>query len=544
MKNILIVFICFQVLHTHAQLIWSADPNQSTNQNDFFRRFDSGNYPNDYCSTPGDEAGVTASSVSTSNDPTYGKVWQINKPINRKRGELARSEGSQNFYAPSEGDDIYVGWRWKIDTEDATEINDEVTVWQWKSAGTHHQNYPLNMEYDGDLTLNAWGPDYENNTSQSSMRTVLWRQAVPQDTWVTLVVRIKVDKDDFGGVVQFWFNGVQQELSNANFDKYQVNLSADKFTAYHRTNDGSEVYPKWGIYNKKSCAYNANAYFDAMKIGNSLNDVLPSGSIVNHPPTVTITSPANNATYLLGETIALAATASDPDGNLEKVNFKIDDNYYSNDRDEPYTGSFTPTEAGIYKIAARAFDTEDEQTETYVTITVEASNTAPSIAITSPQNNTVFTRGDHIILTADATDTDGAIDKVNFKLDGAYHSQDRTANGIQYSTTYDLDSPGFYELGARAFDEDGDATEVTITIEVKEEVITSTSAITNTSIQVFPNPSNTGLFHLNMMSHWEIYSLFGEQIDMGYGNLIDLRSQAKGIYFLKTETAGMTVFYE
>lgn len=273
--SIALLCLCF-CAEASAQVIWSADPNESTNVNDFFRRFDEGNYPQDYCKTPGDEAGVSHSGVTTLSDSTYGRVWKVNKPKNRKRGEFARTEGDKNFYEPSEGDDIYIGWRWKIGTEDGAKITNEVTVWQWKSISPHDQNYPLNMEYDGDLTLNAWGPDYANNTSQKSMRTVLWRKAVSQDTWVTLVVRIKVDKDDFGGLVQFWYNGVQQELDNTKFNKYSVKLSEDNLTAYHRTNDGKGVYPKWGIYNKKSCAYDASAYFDAMKVGKSLDSVLPS----------------------------------------------------------------------------------------------------------------------------------------------------------------------------------------------------------------------------------------------------------------------------
>lgn len=522
--------VVISVLQLSAQVIWSADPNQSTNVNDFFRRFDSGNYPTDYCVTSGDEAGVTPSSVVTANDPTYGKVWKVNKPQNRKRGELARSEGDNQFYAPTEGDDIYIGWRWKIDTENGGDITDECTVWQWKSEGAHDQNYPLNMEYDGDLTLNAWGPDYANNTSQSSMRTVLWRKAVPQDTWVTLVVRIKVDKDDFGGVVQFWFNGVQQELMNSAFDKYQVNLSADKFTANHRTNDGSAVYPKWGIYNKKSCAYNVNAYFNEMKIGNTLNDVMPSGSnTTNQAPTVEITSPSNGATFNLGETISLGATASDSDGSIEKVNFKIDGGYHTNDRTAPYTGSFTPTEAGTYVIGARAFDDDDAQTEVSVTITVVAPNQAPTVEITSPLNGAVFFVGDDIILRANAED-DNHVTKVNFKVNGGYHSQDLTPNGIEYTTTFIPTEAGTYTIGARAFDADDESTEVSITIDVN--LITSIVDATTDDFGIYPNPS-TGLIHLNKSTSWEVFNLQGVKIKSGNGSEVDMTDTKKGSYIIK-----------
>lgn len=533
MKKILFALTYLTFIHSQAQVIWSADPNASTNVNDFFRRFDGGNYPTDYCYTSGDEAGVDPSNVSTVTDPEHGKAWKVNKPQNRKRGEFARTEGDINFYAPAEGDDIYIGWRWKIDTEDATQISDEVTVWQWKSAGTHHQNYPLNMEYDGDLTLNAWGPDYDNNTSQSSMRTVLWRKAVPQDTWISLVVRIKVDKDDFGGLVQFWFNGEPQILGNANFNKYQVNLSSDNYTAYHRTNDGSEVYPKWGIYNKKSCSYNANAYFNKMKIGHSLNDVMPSASVSNQPPSVTITSPSNNAIYTLGETIALAADATDPDNNLEKVNFKIDDGYHSNDRDTPFTGSFTPSEAGIYKIAARAFDYDGEYTEEFVTITVNAPNQAPQIEILSPTEGEVFYLGDDIDISTQASD-DVAVTKVNFKVNGDYHSQDATGENGVYSGTFTPTEIGEHIIGARVFDADGESMEVSVTIEVKEEIITQLTSSKQNVISVTPNPS-TGVFFLNKVSYWEAINLFGETIKTGKTKEINLSTLTQGTYLIRVD---------
>lgn len=537
-----LALFCLFFSATQAQVIWSADPNESTNVNDFFRRFDGGNYPSDYCYTSGDQAGVDPSNVTTTTDQEYGKVWKVNKPMNRKRGEFARTEGDVNFYAPAEGDDIYIGWRWKINTEDGNSITDEVTVWQWKSAGDHDQNYPLNMEYDGDLTLNAWGPDYANNSSQSSMRTVLWRKAVPQDTWVSLVVRIKVDKDDFGGLVQFWFNGEPQVLENANFNKYQVNLSSDKYTAYHRTNDGSLVYPKWGIYNKKSCSYNASAYFNEFKIGTSLNDAMPSESTGNQAPSVAITSPSNNANYTLGETISLTANASDPDGNLEKVNFKIDDGYYSNDRNTPFTGSFTPSEAGTYKIAARAFDYDGAYTEEFVTITVAPPNQAPQIEMLSPTEGEVFYLGDDFNISTLASD-DVAVTKVNFKVNGKYHSQDVTDNNGIYTGTVTPTAIGEYTIGARVFDAEGESMEVSVTIEVKEEIVTHSNSIEQNVISVQPNPS-TGIFNLKKSADWSVYNLLGEIILSGTSNKIDLSQKTKGSYFLKVNDKVLKIILE
>jgi hypothetical protein len=275
MKNTFVILVLCLLCITplSAQIIWSAEPGENAKVGDYFKRLDTGNYPQDYCVTRGDEKGVPTSTATIVQDPELGNVWKINKPLNRKRAEFARSEGKVNGLSPKEGDDLYIAWQWKIETTNGAKIDKEITVFQWKSASPHNQNYPLNLEYDGDLTLNAFGANYEGKVSQSSRRTVLWRKAVPQGEWVSIVVRVKVDKNDFGGIVQFWFNGVQQALDNLQYKSYQVKVSDDKKTVFHRTNDGRFVYPKWGIYNKKSCGYDVNAFFHNMKVGNSLDSV-------------------------------------------------------------------------------------------------------------------------------------------------------------------------------------------------------------------------------------------------------------------------------
>lgn len=276
MKQLLLILFLFtfNISSLSAQIIWSAEPTKGAQVSDFFKRLDTGNYPQDYCVSQGDEKGVPSSSANIAQDPELGSIWKIHKPLNRKRAEFARFEGTVNTLSPKEGDDLYISWQWKIDTLDGAKIDKEITVFQWKSASPHHQNYPLNLEYDGELTLNAFGANYKGKVSQSSRRTVLWRKAVPQGEWVSFIVRIKVDKNDFGGIVQFWFNGVQQALDNKQSKLYQVKLSDDKKTAFHRTNDGKFVYPKWGAYNKKSCKYAVNTYYHDMKVGTSLDSVM------------------------------------------------------------------------------------------------------------------------------------------------------------------------------------------------------------------------------------------------------------------------------
>jgi hypothetical protein len=67
----------------------------------------------------------------------------------------------------------------------------------------------------------------------------------------------------------------------------------------------------------------------------------------------------------------------------------------------------------------------------------------------------------------------------------------------------------------------------------------SINSNTNTSFSkellVYPNPSHSGLFQLSESAHWEIYSILGVKIKEGKDMLIDLSSESKGLYFLKSE---------
>ncbi len=269
----MLLFLAFNY-SAQAQVLWYGDPNKSVNQS--FRRFDSGNYPQDICNNEGNNK----SSVGTVNDSKYGKVWRIRKPKGKKRGEFARTTGSANSYTPKDGDLVYYGWRWKIAS--TPNINSGIAVWQWKTdAGNTNntQNYPLNMGYgNGKLTLSAWGPCYPNwnscGGSISDRKTTLWSKSIPENTWVSFVVGIKMSRNDKIGYVEFWYNGVKQTLTNSNTKKYKANLSGDKKRAYHKTFDGAVSYPKWGSYNANACNFDTTTYYDEMRIGKKLSDVL------------------------------------------------------------------------------------------------------------------------------------------------------------------------------------------------------------------------------------------------------------------------------
>ena len=76
----------------------------------------------------------------------------------------------------------------------------------------------------------------------------------------------------------------------------------------------------------------------------------------NQPPTVSVTSPSSGAIFTSPAKIALAATASDVDGSVARVEFFNGGTKLSEDISAPYTGRWNIASAGTYSLTARATD--------------------------------------------------------------------------------------------------------------------------------------------------------------------------------------------
>ena len=96
---------------------------------------------------------------------------------------------------------------------------------------------------------------------------------------------------------------------------------------------------------------------------------IPTGQL----PTVALSSPANNAVFTVGDTISLAATASDSGGTISKVEFLQGATVLNGDTVAPYQFAWTGFTAGAYTLTARATDNDGNVvTSSAVNITVNA----------------------------------------------------------------------------------------------------------------------------------------------------------------------------
>jgi plastocyanin len=171
----------------------------------------------------------------------------------------------------------------------------------------------------------------------------------------------------------------------------------------------------------------------------------------NTPPTVSLTSPGDGATFSTTDTITFSADAADPGGSVAKVEFFDGANKIGEDTSSPFSITGTLA-AGTHSITAKATDNGGlTATSGARTITVNApQNQAPVVSITSPTSGATFLTSDIITINANATD-DGSIAMVEFFSDGNLIGTDTT---FRYSITANLPA-GTHSLTARATDNTG-----------------------------------------------------------------------------------------
>jgi GH18 family chitinase len=97
--------------------------------------------------------------------------------------------------------------------------------------------------------------------------------------------------------------------------------------------------------------------------------------VTNTAPTVSITSPANNASFSAPASITINATATD-DGSVSKVDFYNGSNLLGTDTSSPYSFSWTNVAAGTYSLTAKATDnTNLSTTSSAISVTVTGTVT-------------------------------------------------------------------------------------------------------------------------------------------------------------------------
>jgi len=225
--------------------------------------------------------------------------------------------------------------------------------------------------------------------------------------------------------------------------------------------------------------------------------VVPSGTPVNQPPVVTLTSPVSGSTYTAPATVPLVATASDSDGTIARVEFWTGSTLLNADTASPYAYSWAGVAAGSYPLRAVAYDNQNAtSTSPVVNITVYSSGTPsnqpPTVSLTSPVSGSSYTAPANITLAATASDSDGSIAAVRFYQGMTMLTLDTAS---PYTYTWTGVSSGTYQLYATATDNQGAVStsavaSVTVYPPNQPPVVSLTSPVNNST---YTAPANITL---------------------------------------------------
>jgi hypothetical protein len=145
----------------------------------------------------------------------------------------------------------------------------------------------------------------------------------------------------------------------------------------------------------------------------------------NISPVVSLTAPANNATYTAPANITLEATATDSDGSVTLVEFYNNGNKIGQDATAPYSFVFSNVVAGTYSFTARATDNQSATTNSSAVIAI-VTNAGTNLALGK---------------NAFASSIENAAYAANYAVDG-------NATGTRWSSQFS-DPQWFYvDLGA------------------------------------------------------------------------------------------------
>jgi len=232
----------------------------------------------------------------------------------------------------------------------------------------------------------------------------------------------------------------------------------------------------------------ATAYDDLGQSRTVTLSVTVSNSTGNQMPTASITSPATGASYAAPATVNVAASASDADGNISRVEFYRDSTLISTDTTSPYNASWTNAPAGSYALTVRAYDHSGGMgASAAVNVTVGSStNQPPTVSITSPASGASYPAPASMTMTATAADADGSVAGVDFYVGTQLVGSDSSS---PYTASWTNVPAGTYSLTARARDNAGatrtsSAVSITVGVTAARPATLAFNASTNHSTAV------------------------------------------------------------
>ncbi len=256
-----------------------------------------------------------------------------------------------------------------------------------------------NKSYYDEALIRGWkigaaGSDDNHSATWGTATPMRMAVLAPANTRTdimnALIARRFYSTIDKNLALSFKINGFEMGSSVAagNYDVAIAVTDADNeiFTQIQLIKNGA-VINNWFISDAApTYSYNVTSvtgdYYYVKVTQSDGNEAISSPIFItappNQPPLVQITSPVNGAEYNTGATILINATASDPDGTINKVEFYAGTSKLGEDFTAPYEFSWANVQNGNYALICKTFDNSGLST---VSSVVNISVSTPSLVV-------------------------------------------------------------------------------------------------------------------------------------------------------------------
>jgi hypothetical protein len=190
-----------------------------------------------------------------------------------------------------------------------------------------------------------------------------------------------------------------------------------------------------------------------------LANVAEAGS----PPDVTFTGPPNGAVFQTGEIVPVQLEALSGDSKIASVSLYVDGKEIGTEHEPPYAFRWPAGSRGAHRLRAVAVDDRKMESTSFRMVTV-VENVPPNVELINPQSSSMLTEGKAISVSAEASDRNGKIARVEFWVKDMATFTSRairvgTATAAPYTISIKDLKPGEYMLWAIAVNDRGGSTQ-------------------------------------------------------------------------------------
>ncbi len=372
---------------------------------------------------------------------------------------------SVSFSSPSDGSYVKGTVTVEATASDATSGIASVTFYYEPAGSTAQQEIgsvtssPYSVSWDttslqdGKYTLIAVAEDkagnvqkaYENVTVDNTPPTA--SITAPTGTYIHSTVSIDISASD-----NFEVSTITLYIDGNEVDSWTVNsASASETYSWDTTQvaDGSHTVEVTVVDGAGNTYTTSKTYY-----------------VDNTPPTISVSSPSNNAWYR--GTVTISATSSDTGSGVASMSIAISTLgtvQTSSSTSISYSWDTTQVSDGTYYIWVNATDNVGNMASTKITIYID--NTPPSVRITQPSNGAYVTGT--ITIEVSASDSGSGMAKVVYYYDSVTSSNEiGSSTTSPYSVSWDTSSvsDGTHTIYAVAYDKAGNSKQTSITITI------------------------------------------------------------------------------